>query len=71
MQMQPDNLDVGTEALLATLQEALTLFDHRAAWKRLIGRAIQADFTWMTSARARAKSSIKAMTKRRRSLALG
>jgi hypothetical protein len=68
---ESDHLDVGAEALLATLQEALTPSYHRAAWKRLMGRAIQADFSRRTSARAHAESYIKAMTERRRSLALG
>ena len=65
----PYNLDVGAEALLARCQEALTLSYHCAAWKHLMGWAIQVEFAWLTSARARAESSIKALTKRPTSLA--
>ena len=34
------------EALLATLQRALTLYRDRAAWERLMQRGMQADFSW-------------------------
>jgi starch synthase len=40
------------EALLATLQHALTLYRDRPAWERLMQRGMQADFSWAKSAQA-------------------
>ena len=55
------------EALLATLQRALTLYRDRAAWERLMQRGMQADFSWVQSARAYADLYATALTKQRRS----
>jgi starch synthase len=55
------------EVLLATLQRALTLYRDRAAWERLMQRGMQADFSWVQSARAYADLYATALTKQRRS----
>jgi starch synthase len=53
------------EALLATLQHALTVYRDRASWERLMQRGMQADFSWMKSAQAYADLYATALAKRR------
>ena len=53
------------EALLATLQRALTLYRDRGAWERLMQRGMRADFSWARSAEAYAHLYATAMTKQR------
>jgi starch synthase len=53
------------EALLATLQRALTVYRDRASWERLMQRGMQADFSWMKSAQAYADLYATALAKRR------
>ena len=53
------------EALLATLQRALTLYRDRAAWERLMRRGMQADFSWAKSAQAYADLYATALARRR------
>lgn len=53
------------EALLATLQRALTIYHDRATWERLMQRGMQADFSWMKSAQAYADLYATALAKRR------
>ncbi len=53
------------EALLARLQQALTLYRDRGAWERLIRRAMQADFSWRKSAQEYVDLYAKAIAKRR------
>jgi starch synthase len=52
------------EALLATLQRALTLYRDRAAWEHLMQRGMQANFSWVQSAQAYAGLYATALTKR-------
>jgi starch synthase len=56
------------EALLSTLQRALTLYHHRAAWERLMQRGMQADFSWLTSAQAYVNLYATALERRRGAL---
>jgi starch synthase len=58
------------EALLATLQHALTLYRDRVAWERLMLRGMQADFSWAKSAQAYTDLYVKALDKRRGSAGL-
>jgi starch synthase len=58
------------ETLLATLQQALTLYRDRGAWERLMQRGMQEDFSWTKSARAYADLYATALTKRRGSTVL-
>jgi starch synthase len=53
------------EALLATLQHALTVYRDRASWERLMQRGMQADFSWVKSAQAYADLYATALAKRR------
>ncbi|MGH8068808.1 MAG: glycogen synthase GlgA [Candidatus Entotheonellia bacterium] len=53
------------EALLATLQRALTLYRDRVAWERLMRQGMQTDFSWMKSAQAYSDLYAKALAKRR------
>ncbi|MBI3329287.1 MAG: glycogen synthase GlgA [Nitrospinae bacterium] len=53
------------EALLATLQKALTLYRNRAAWERLMQRAMQMDFSWRKSAQEYGDLYARALAKRR------
>jgi starch synthase len=53
------------EALLATLQRAVTLYRDRAAWERLMQRGMQADFSWAKSAQAYADLYATALARRR------
>jgi starch synthase len=53
------------EALLSTLQRALTLYRDRAAWERLMRRGMQADFSWSKSAQAYADLYATALARRR------
>lgn len=53
------------EALLATLQEALTLYRHGTAWERLMRRAMQTDFSWTKSAQEYVDLYARAIAKRR------
>jgi starch synthase len=53
------------EALLATVQRALTLYHDRAAWGRLVERGMQADHSWLTSAQAYADLYTTALERRR------
>jgi starch synthase len=53
------------EALLATLQRALTLYRDRDAWARLMRRGMQADFSWLKSAQAYGDLYATALAKRR------
>jgi starch synthase len=53
------------EALLATLQRALTLYRDRAAWMRLMQRGMQADFSWVKPAQAYADLYATALARRR------
>jgi starch synthase len=53
------------EALLATLQRALTLYRDRAAWEHLMRRGMQADFSWAKSAHSYSDLYAKALAKRR------
>jgi starch synthase len=53
------------EALLATLQRALTLYRDHAAWERLMRRGMQADFSWAKSAQAYADLYATALSRRR------
>jgi starch synthase len=53
------------EALLSTLQRALTLYHDRAAWVRLMQRGMQADFSWAKSAQAYASLYATALARRR------
>jgi starch synthase len=53
------------EALLATLQRAVTLYRDRAAWERLMRRGMQADFSWVKSAQAYADLYATALARRR------
>ncbi len=53
------------EALLATLQQALTLYRDRTAWERLMRRGMQMDFSWASPAQAYADLYAKALAKRR------
>jgi starch synthase len=53
------------EALLATLQRALTIYHDRATWERLMQRGMQADFSWMKSAQAYADLYATALARRR------
>jgi starch synthase len=59
------------EAMLDTLQRALTLYRDRASWERLMRRAMQTDFSWATSAQAYTELYVKALAKRRGSAVLG
>ncbi len=52
------------EALLATLQRALTLYRDRVAWERLMQRGMQADFSWAKSAQAYTDLYAKALANR-------
>jgi starch synthase len=54
-----------TDALLATLQQALRLYHERSTWDRLVRRGMQADFSWMKSAQAYAGLYAAALAKRR------
>jgi starch synthase len=58
------------EVLLATLQEALTVYRDRAAWERLMRRAMQADFSWTRSAQEYVELYARALAKRRGAPAL-
>jgi starch synthase len=53
------------EALLATLQRALTLYHDRTAWVRLMQRGMQADHSWLKSAQAYADLYATALERRR------
>jgi starch synthase len=53
------------EALLATLQQALTLYRDRVAWERLMRRGMQLDFSWAKPAQAYTDLYAKALAKRR------
>ena len=53
------------EALLATLQRAVTLYPDRAAWERLMRRGMQEDFSWAKSAQAYADLYATALARRR------
>jgi starch synthase len=53
------------EALLSTLQRALTLYHDPAAWRRLIQRGMQADFSWVKSAHAYVDLYATALARRR------
>jgi starch synthase len=53
------------EALLATLQRAVTLYRDRVAWERLMRRGMQADFSWAKSAHAYADLYATALARRR------
>lgn len=52
------------EALLATLQRALTLYRDRVAWERLMQCGMQADFSWAKSAQAYTDLYAEALAKR-------
>lgn len=52
------------EALLATLQQALTLYRHRDAWERLMRRGMQTDFSWAKSAQAYNELYVQAWARR-------
>jgi starch synthase len=39
-----------TEALLAAVQEALTVYTDQSAWRRLVQNAMAQDFSWDQSA---------------------
>jgi starch synthase len=54
-----------TEAMLAALQQALMVYRERAAWERLMRRAMQADFSWTRSARDYVTLYTRALAKRR------
>ncbi|RPJ22904.1 MAG: hypothetical protein EHM35_17790 [Planctomycetaceae bacterium] len=58
------------DALLATLQRALTLYRDRAAWERLMGRGMQTNFSWAKSAQAYSDLYAKILAKRRGSAVL-
>jgi len=62
--------DYDAEALLATLQRALTLYRDRAAWERLMQRGMQADFSWAKSAHAYTTLYARALANRQGSPAL-
>jgi starch synthase len=53
------------EALLSTLQRALTLYHNRDAWMRLMQRGMQADFSWAKSAQAYSELYATALDRRR------
>jgi starch synthase len=53
------------EALLSTLQRALTLYQNPDAWVRLRQRGMQADCSWAKSAQAYADLYVTALNKRR------
>jgi starch synthase len=53
------------EALLATLQRALTLYHDRTAWVRLMRRGMQADHSWLKSAQAYVDLYATALERRR------
>jgi starch synthase len=53
------------EALLATLQRALTLYRDRAAWVRLMQRGMQGDFSWAKCAQAYADLYAAALDRHR------
>jgi starch synthase len=53
------------EALLATLQRALTLYRDRTAWIGLMQRGMQADFSWVKSAQAYTDLYAIALARRR------
>jgi len=61
-------LPYDAEAMLATLQQALTVYRDRAAWRRLMQRAMQADFSWTRSAQEYVTLYHKALAKRRGSV---
>jgi starch synthase len=58
------------EALLAALQQALTLYRDRAAWERLVRRGMRMDFSWAKPAQAYADLYAKALAKRQGSSVL-
>jgi starch synthase len=58
------------EAMLATLQRALTLYRDRPAWERLMRRGMQTDFSWTKPAQAYTELYAKALVKRRGSTRL-
>jgi starch synthase len=56
------------EALLMTLQQALSLYRQRDTWERLMRRGMQAYFSWARSAQAYTDLYTQALAKRRGSL---
>jgi starch synthase len=58
------------EAMLATLQRALTLYRDRPAWEGLMRRGMQTDFSWTKSAQAYTELYAKVLAKRRGSALL-
>jgi starch synthase len=56
------------ESLLATLQQALTLYRQREPWERLVRRGMQLDFSWARSAQAYAELYVQALARRRGSV---
>lgn len=53
------------EAMLASLQEALTVYHDRAVWGQLMRRAMQRDFSWTRSAQQYVALYDKALSTRR------
>jgi starch synthase len=53
------------EAMVASLQQALMAYRDRAAWERLMRRAMQADFSWTKPAQEYVGLYTKALAKRR------
>ena len=53
------------DILLSTLQRALTLYQDRAAWGRLMQRGMQGNFSWAKSAQAYADLYATALDRRR------
>jgi starch synthase len=53
------------DALLAALQQALTLYHDRPGWERLMRRGMQMDFSWAKPAKAYTELYAKALAKRR------
>jgi starch synthase len=58
------------DALLASLQQAVTLYHNREAWERLMRRGMQMDFSWANPALAYSDLYAKALQKRRGSAVL-
>jgi starch synthase len=58
------------DALLAALQQAVTLYRDREAWERLMRRGMQLDFSWTNPAQAYSDLYAKVLEKRRGSAVL-
>jgi len=39
------------EALLAEIKKALSVYQHRSAWRELVKRVMELDFSWQVSAK--------------------